>query len=289
MILPTKRSEDRIIMMCPPLVIITIAWQVLRGPAGLTDGSAVPEKPGWRLVWSDEFDNAGAPDPTRWGYDTGGHGWGNQELQFYTDRPQNARVEDGMLIIEARREPFEKSAYTSVRLVTRGKAEWRYGRIEVRAKLPAGRGTWPAIWLLAATPKLRWPDDGEIDIMEHVGFDPGVVHASIHTKLYNHLAGTQKTAVTRVPDCTSAFHVYALEWSRDRIDAFVDDTKYFSFLRPAGGEAAWPFDKKFYLILNLAVGGSWGGEKGVDDTIFPARMVVDYVRVYEPARLPKNR
>ncbi len=263
--------------------VFALGCQLLIGTIGLPDALTKPEKPGWKLVWSDDFETAGAPDPAKWGYDIGGNGWGNQELQFYTERRQNARVEEGVLIIEARKEPFEKSAYTSARLVTKGKGEWRYGRIEVRAKLPSGRGTWPAIWLLAATPKLRWPDDGEIDIMEHVGFDPGVVHASIHTKLYNHLAGTQKTANTKVADCTSVFHVYALEWSRDRLDAFVDDTKYFSFSRPAGGEESWPFDKKFYLILNVVISGNWGGQKGGDDTILPARMIVDYVRVYEPA------
>jgi beta-glucanase (GH16 family) len=241
----------------------------------------------WKLVWSDEFDAPGPPDPKKWGYDLGGHGWGNSELQNYTDRRANSRVEEGRLIIEARKETLDKNAYTSARLVSKGKGEWQEGRIEVRAKLPGGRGSWPAIWLLAATDKLRWPDDGEIDVMEHVGFDSGIVHASIHTKKYNHLAGTHKTATTKVADCSTAFHTYSVEWSRDRMDFFVDDTKYFTYPRESGaGADTWPFDKKFYLILNLAVGGSWGGQKGVDDSIFPARMEVDYVRVYERSGAP---
>jgi beta-glucanase (GH16 family) len=237
----------------------------------------------WKLVWSDEFDTPGEPDRKKWGYDLGGNGWGNNELQNYTDRRTNSRIEGGRLIIEAHKESLDKSAYTSARLVSKGKGEWQEGRIEVRAKLPAGRGTWPAIWLLAAVEKLSWPDDGEIDVMEHVGFDPGIVHASIHTKKYNHLAGTQKTATTKVADCSTSFHVYSVEWSRDRIEICVDDTKYFTYARESGARSdSWPFDKKFYLILNLAIGGNWGGEKGVDDTIFPVRMEVDYVRVFEP-------
>src|SRR5690242_14893919 len=138
-----------------------------------------PQPGGYRLVWSDEFDRDGAPDPSHWSYDVGGGGWGNNELEFYTnDRRENARVENGSLIIEARREPWENRSYTSARLVTKGKGDWTYARIEVRAKLPRGRGSWPAIWTLGSKTPFTWPDDGEIDIMEHVGFDPGVIHGS---------------------------------------------------------------------------------------------------------------
>ncbi|HSC37013.1 MAG TPA: glycoside hydrolase family 16 protein, partial [Chitinophagaceae bacterium] len=145
------------------------------------------------LVWSDEFNYKGLPDSTKWRYETGGHGWGNHELEFYTARrPENARVEDGKLIIEARKEPWQGMQYTSARLSTKGKSDWQYGRIEVRAKLPKGRGTWPAIWMLGAVNPLKWPDDGEIDIMEHVGFNQGVIHGTIHCKKYNHVLHTQK-------------------------------------------------------------------------------------------------
>lgn len=251
----------------------------------------------WRLVWSDEFNYKGLPDAARWGYDAGSHGWGNKELQNYTvRRKENARVEGGRLIIEARRDGSGDSKYTSARLVSRGKADWTYGRFEVRAKLPSGRGTWPAIWML---PTLKsygdggWPDNGEIDIMEHVGFDPDVVHGSAHTRAYYHSIGTQKTGKTTVPSSRSEFNVYAVEWTPDEIRWYVNDKHYFTFsnerrTNPEAGYQQWPFDKPFHLILNLAVGGTWGGAQGVDDSIWPQRMEVDYVRVYQARKKREN-
>lgn len=249
----------------------------------LTSDSPV-NNPGssWKLVWSDEFNYKGLPDSTKWNYETGGHGWGNNELQYYTaKRLANARVGNGKLVIEARKEKWKGSEYTSARLVTKGKGDWKYGRIEVRAKIPRGRGTWPAIWMLASTTPLQWPDDGEIDIMEHVGFHQGFIHGSIHSKKYNHVIGTQKTDTIFIADCSSAFHVYALEWTEEKIDVFVDKQKYFSFSNEHTGKDAWPFDQPFFLLLNIAVGGNWGGQKGVDPKIWPQRMEVDYVRVWE--------
>lgn len=235
-----------------------------------------------RLVWSDEFNTGSLPDTTRWKYDIGGHGWGNNELQYYTNRDHgNAFIENGQLIIEARRETFENRNYTSARLVTKGKGDWKYGRIEVRARIPSGLGTWPAIWMLASTTPLRWPDDGEIDIMEHVGFDQGKVHASVHTKAYYHSIGTQKTAFTMVPDCSENFHVYALDWNAEEIRVSIDGNIFFTFHNEQTTRAAWPFDQPFHLLLNIAVGGNWGGQKGVDENIWPRRMEVDYVRVYQ--------
>jgi beta-glucanase (GH16 family) len=237
--------------------------------------------PGWTLIWSDEFNYQGLPDPQKWSYDTGGQGWGNNELEYYTaNRLQNARVEQGCLIIEARKEHWKNREYSSARLQTKGKGDWTYGRIEVRAKLSKGLGTWPAIWTLGSTTPMRWPDDGEVDIMEEVGFDPGVIHGSVHCKKYNHVIHTQKTAVTNVPDCSEAFHRYAMEWSPDSITVFVDQNPYFRFANEHSGHDAWPFDQPMHLLLNIAVGGNWGGQKGVDDAIFPARMSIDYVRVY---------
>jgi beta-glucanase (GH16 family) len=237
----------------------------------------------YRLVWSDEFDRDGAPDASRWRYDVGGQGWGNDELQFYTaDRRENARIEAGHLVIDARREAWEGRAYTSARLVTKGKGDWTYGRIEVRAWLPRGRGSWPAIWTLGSRTPFAWPDDGEIDIMEHVGFDPGVVHASVHTRQYNHVQGTQRSARVAVPEAMDGFHVYATEWTADRIQTSVDGRVYFDFARePLGGRPAWPFDAPQHLLLNVAVGGNWGGQRGVDDATLPYRFLVDYVRVYQ--------
>lgn len=256
-------------------VVIITACKTKQQPAQPAAASADS------LVWSDEFDDAGLPDSTKWGYDLGGGGWGNQELEYYTDRAENARVANGSLVIEARKENREGMHYTSARLVTRGKAEFRYGRIEVKAKLPSGRGTWPAIWMLGAKEPLAWPDDGEIDIMEHVGFNPGFIHGSIHCKKYYHVIGTQKTDTIQVPDFSTAFHVYALDWDADSIRVSVDDSTFFRFANEHTGYDAWPFDNKMYLLLNIAVGGGWGGQKGVDDSIWPQRMEVDYVRVYK--------
>lgn len=236
----------------------------------------------WSLVWSDEFDYSGLPDSSKWAYDTASNeGWGNNELQYYTYRDtQNARVENGHLIIEARKENIDSFKYSSARLVTRAKASWQYGRIEVKAKIPSGLGSWPAIWTLAENMKV-WPDDGEIDIMEHVGHNQGYVHGSIHCNKYYHSIGTQKTDTIYVPDVSSAFHLYALEWNKDSIKVSVDDSVYFRFANEHKGYAYWPFDNKMYLIMNIAVGGNWGAQKGIDDSIFPIRMEVDYVRVYQ--------
>ncbi|MFT4093560.1 MAG: glycoside hydrolase family 16 protein [Niabella sp.] len=235
----------------------------------------------WKLVWADEFSYSGKPDHKKWGYDLGSQeGWGNNELEYYTDDLKNAYVKNGMLVIEARKENRDSFKYTSARLVTKGKASWQHGKIEVRAKLPSGLGSWPAIWMLAENIK-KWPDDGEIDIMEHVGYDQGWVHGSIHCKAYNHVIGTQKTAKTFVADASSKFHVYGLEWNKDAMTLSIDNKPYFHFTNEHKGYDYWPFDNKMYLILNIAVGGNWGGQKGVDDKAFPMKMEVDYVRVYQ--------
>ena len=238
-----------------------------------------------KLVWSDEFDQPGLPNSTKWAYEVGGNGWGNNELEYYTSkRSENARVENGKLLIEARKEAYEGKNYTSARLMTKGIAEWKHGRIEVLAKLPAGRGTWPAIWMLGSNiSTVNWPRSGEIDIMEHVGFDPGVVHGTIHTEAYNHAKKTEKGKAISVDNVSSEFHRYAIEWTTDKIDFFVDDQKYYTVEKAVlGAEVAqWPFEQPFYLILNVAVGGNWGGQKGVDESIWPQRMEVDYVRVYQ--------
>ena len=246
----------------------------------------VAEPEGCNLVWSDEFDYEGLPDPERWRYDRGGHGWGNHELQYYTaSRSENARVEDGLLVIEAHRETFQGNGYTSARVLSQ--QEWTYGRFEIAARLPSGRGTWPAIWML---PDLRkhggWPKAGEIDIMEHVGFNPDTVHSTVHTAAYNHMLGTHRGSSINVPTARSEFNLYAVEWTPSRIRGFVNDNHYFTFENerltdPDADFRHWPFDKPFHLILNIAVGGSWGGRHGVDPEIWPQRMEVDWVRVYD--------
>lgn len=243
----------------------------------------------WRFSdepsWRDEFDVAGPPDPAKWGYDTGGHGWGNNELQHYTRSAENAFVGNGVLTIVARRQPRKGRGYTSARLVSKGKGDFLYGRFEVRAKLPSGRGTWPAIWMLPTDNRYGgWPHSGEIDIMEHVGFDPGRVHVTVHTGAYNHAIGTHRTSTTTVDGATDGFHRYRVDWTPDAIRGYIDDALVYSFANEGTGPAAWPFDQRFHFLLNIAVGGDWGGKEGVDNAAFPARMEVDYVRVFDLAR-----
>ena len=230
------------------------------------------------LVWNDEFDGNGLPDASRWNYEVGFIR--NKEQQYYTQRrSENARVENGVLVIEARREPYEGAQYTSASLTS--VARWTYGRIEIRAKLPKGRGTWPAIWTLGTNIReVGWPACGEIDIMEHVGFDPGRIHANVHTHAYNHVKGTNKGNSISVTGADDEFHVYDVVWTPQRISMSVDGQQYFTFDKESADTAVWPFDQPQYLILNLAIGGAWGGQQGIDDAAFPARFLVDYVRVY---------
>jgi beta-glucanase (GH16 family) len=242
---------------------------------------------GFKLVWSDEFDKPGLPDPRKWDYDVGMNktGWANEELQYYAKgRPENTRVANGKLLITARKEKLANAAdyggqaYTSGRLYTRGKFEFTYGFVEVRAKLPCGRGTWPAIWMLGTTE--GWPEQGEIDIMEHTGMKKGEVLGSLHTGAFNWPNNTQITAPTRVETVCDAFHNYQLTWDADRILIGVDNRNFLQFANPKDGDHhKWPFSDPQYLILNLAIGGMMGGP--VDDKIFPSTMEVDYVRVYQ--------
>jgi beta-glucanase (GH16 family) len=240
------------------------------------------EKSNDKLIWADEFDYEGFPDPVKWTYDVGDHGWGNNELQYYTkEKPENARVENGRLIIEAHQDSSFTKGYSSAKLHTKGNASWQHGFIEIKAKLPSGVGTWPAIWMMPEESKYGgWPKSGEIDIMEHVGYDQGVIHGTVHTEAFNHRKSTQKGAQIQVLTCSDEFHVYAIDWLEDRIDFYLDGEQYHAFENTGKGFEEWPFDHPFYLILNIAVGGDWGGAKGVDPAIWPQRMEVEYVRVY---------
>jgi beta-glucanase (GH16 family) len=266
------------------LLLLLVAAPACGGedpPVGPSAPSRLPARApaGWTLVFSDEFDRPGALDPAKWGHETGYVR--NKEAQFYTSRLENVRVEAGNLVIEGRREAHEGFGYTSASVNTLGRFEFLYGRVEVRAKLPTGNGAWPAIWMLGVNrAQVGWPTCGEIDIMENVGFDPLRIHASVHTSAYNHTIGTQKTASVGVASPSDDFHVYSMEWYADRIDVFVDGQKYFTFRNEGTGSRTWPFDQPHYLLVNLAIGGSWGGQKGIDDSRFPHRYVIDYVRIY---------
>jgi beta-glucanase (GH16 family) len=241
----------------------------------------IPEIPGYTLVWNDEFDQKNI-DLSKWEYEVNGDGGGNNELQFYTALPTNSYLESGHLVIKAIQENYQNRSFTSARIRSKYKGDWLYGRIEVSAKVPTGKGTWPAIWMLSTDWEYGgWPESGEIDIMEHVGYDPNVVHGSVHTKAYNHTIGTQKTATLPISTATTEFHKYAIEWFSDHIDFYIDSIKYFTFKNENKGWAYWPFDKRFHIILNLAVGGNWGGAQGIDPSAFPAKIEIDYVRVYK--------
>ena len=266
------------------LLMAILAFVCSMGFRGNTSDTPDQVKKTLSLVWSDEFDYKGLPDENKWSYDTAGNSWkwGNNEAQYYTRaRLKNSEVKDGNLYITAVKEDYKDSKFTSARLITKDKGDWKYGRFEIRAKLPSGRGMWPAIWMLPSGNSYgNWPSGGEIDIMENVGFDPTVILATAHTESYNHTKGTQKGNKITIADCYDTFHVYVLEWEATEYRAYVDDKLYFTFKNEGTGYKAWPFDKPFHLLLNVAVGGNWGGQKGIDESIFPRSMVIDYVRVY---------
>jgi len=262
-----------------PFVIILIALSLWK--CAKKQETPNPEDD-YQLVWSDEFNYSGTPDNSKWSYDIGGDGWGNNEAQYYTSNLKNSEVKDGFLSINAIKEDFEGKKYTSARLVTKSKGDWLYGRIEVRAKLPEGTGMWPAIWMLPTDEAYGgWPNSGEIDIMENLGYIPYFIVATVQTKSYFHNQGTQKNSILAVPDCYSDFHNYIMEWDNQNLKFYVDSKIYLTFENQGTGFDVWPFDKRFHLILNVAVGGTYGGAQGIDDRIFPQSMVLDYVRVYQ--------
>lgn len=288
----------------------------------------------WRLVWSDEFEEDGRPNPENWDYDLGAGGWGNNELQRYTDDLLNARVEDGRLRIEVHQELGGRTpSYTSARLVTRGKRSFQYGKFEIRAKLPSETGTWSAIWMLAENPQFSdvfWPDNGEIDILEHVGYEEDPlflakvgrddlenIHSTLHTRELNHIAtpGREMSGKRHLATATQQFHTYSLIWTAEEMIFAVDGVEHYrarkaidagmSVRNPPAPEDVWrwwPFDQEFHLILNVAIGGSWGGHfnttlypdspygtSGVNhDGVWPQVMEVEYVRVYEWVEEPQN-
>lgn len=240
----------------------------------------------YKLVWADYFKNDGKADESIWTYETGGHGFGNNEDQYYTDRLKNAVVKDGILNIVAYKEKWENRNYTSAKLTTYNKKSIEHGKIVVKAKIPKGMGTWPAIWLLPNSIRegMPWPLCGEIDLMEHVGRDPYSVHFSLHTKKYNHIIRTQYTHISKSEDIFDEFKSYELRWDESSITFYLDGIEQVRFERREGdGIEGWPFNQPFYLIINLAIGGNWGGE--IDDNIFPAVMQIAAVEVYEGEEL----
>ena len=244
------------------------------------------------LIWSDEFDGTGAPDSETWGYDLGNSGWGNNEIQNYTSSTNNAYIGDGILTIEAIK---TGNTWTSARLKSQGKKAFRYGKIEFRAKLPEGSGTWPALWMLGENfSTVGWPNCGEIDIMEHIGRQPGIVHGSLHSP--SSFGGTVNTGQTNVSTFASEFHTYAIIWTEDFIKFLIDEVQYYVYAPTTQDAATWPFGEDFFFIINIAMGGNWGSDpqyetgglkNGIDPALTSAKMEVDYVRVYELSGTPE--
>ena len=248
-------------------------------------GSAVLAAPAnYTLVWADDFERTGLPDPARWVYDTHRNkdGWYNHELQYYSgENAANAVQREGRLVITARKETpsaapdWGGQRYTSARLLTRGKAEWTYGFFEVRARIACGKGTWPAIWMLGS--QGDWPAGGELDIMEHIGHQQGRVFSSVHTAAGS--GANNSGAGVRLPDVCNTFHNYQMHWTPQSIRFGIDGVSHHEYLNPGSGKSRWPFDAPQFLILNIAVGGDLGGK--VTDAIFPVQMEIDHVRVYQ--------
>jgi beta-glucanase (GH16 family) len=299
------------------LALLTAALTSIAGHVTAAQTLAAPA--GYTLVWSDEFNTGNTPDPSKWTYDIGGNGWGNQELEYYTNRLENVKVEAGNLVITARQETYTGADgvtrnFTSARLRTQGLFSQAYGRFEARIKLPVGQGIWPAFWMLGDNfPTDGWPRCGEIDIVENVGKEPSIVHGSLHgpgpakipaeltaafglpadtdSPIANAAPAPKKAAVAAPPPTAVGlppkpslgddFHLYAVEWEPGAIRFFLDAHLYATFTSaqwPAGG--TWVFDHPFFLLLNIAVGGKWPGSPD-PTTVFPQKMLVDYVRVYK--------
>jgi beta-glucanase (GH16 family) len=233
------------------------------------------------LVMADEFDTDGAPNSSIWGYDigTGANGWGNNELEYYTDRPENIKVENGMLKITAIKEPYMGSSYTSARILSKGKFAQKYGRFEARIKMPYGQGMWPAFWLLGDNSDIvTWPDCGEIDIMEFRGQQPTVINGTVHGPGYFGGSSITKSYTLQNDRYDTDFHVFGIEWGENYINFYVDNALY-NQITPSNVTGEWVFDHPFYIIINLAVGGNYVGSPN-NQTVFPQDMLIDYVRVY---------
>jgi beta-glucanase (GH16 family) len=243
------------------------------------------------LIWSDEFNGTGSPDAAKWSYDLGSSGWGNNEVQNYTSQTQNSRQENGALVIEALK---SGNTWTSARILTNNKFEFTYGRIVFRAKLPVGIGTWPALWMLGENISTAgWPACGEIDVMEHVGKDAGVIHSSLHSS--SSYGNTTNTGTKYINTFNTEFHLYEAKWKSDRIEFSIDSILFYTYKPSVYNNSTWPFNKPFFFIMNIAMGGNWGSDpqyetgglkNGIDPALSSARMEIDYVRVYESLSHP---
>lgn len=277
------KTSNKYIAICGVVALLAAVGTAMSYGAGNSESISVPQ--GYNtLVFDDEFNETGAPDSTKWNYEEGYIR--NGEIQYYT-KGLNARCEEGCLIIEARNDSVEIDGsvcpVTSASLVTKGLHDWKYGYVEVRARINGFRGSWPAIWMMPATSEYgEWPRSGEIDIMEHVGYAPENIHFAAHSERYNHMRGVQNNHVQPAPEAVGEFHTYALRWTPASLTWLYDGKECYTLNKEDKADwTSWPFDKEFYLILNLAVGGGWGGQQGVDLAGLPCTFEVDYVRVFQ--------
>ncbi|OKS89334.1 glycoside hydrolase family 16 protein [Mucilaginibacter polytrichastri] len=284
-------SSYKVIIMSLGISLLSCSSKTATpGPSGNTgtDNHAVTDKTylfDTTPTWAEEFNTGSQPDTSKWGYDIGGDGWGNHEMEYYTNG-NNVAINNGNLIITTRKENVGSNKYSSARLFSKGAGNFTYGRIEVRAKIPGGKGTWPAIWMLPTDNAYgAWPNSGEMDMMEHVGYDPYNIYVTMHTGAYNHTINTQKGVTINVPTAISDYHTYRIDWTPASVTAFIDDNQVMVFKNEGTGYMVWPFDKRFHLMLNVAVGGDWGGLQGVDDSSFPCTMQIDYIRIYKVTNL----
>ena len=277
----------------PRLVILIVLGFMTQALTAMgsqeNDPAILPSSTGWKLMWQDNFSSDKSLTDGVWMPEEYPPLANNSELQAYTADPANIYVSKGHLVLEALRTKAKNGwKITSGRISSSMKLAFRYGRLDFRAKLPLGRGVWPALWLLPLDPSghgYMWPDSGEVDIMEEVGFEGNQIHSTLHTSKYNYTLGTQITASYPVPK-VDEWHVYSLEWYPDHITFLVDDHPFLTFHKQGDDWRKWPFDKPFYIIMNLAIGGSWGGQHGVDNKLFPAKMEVDWVRLYQNPTIP---
>jgi len=279
-----NHKKNLFILVVFSMLISTVSCSSNQPSSPSSKSTPITPPEGWQLVWSDEFEGDSI-NPENWGFDLGAGGWGNGEAENYTSRVENARVEEGMLVIEARQEKYEDSYFTSARLKTQGLQEFQFGRIEARIKVPAGKGLWPAFWMLGndfsrtAGIGALWPFCGEIDIMEYIGREPDLIMGTLHGPGYAGAVGIGKWNRQEY-NIADEFHTYAIEWEAGQINWFYDGVEYFSVVKSDIGDREWVFDKPFFIILNLAVGGQLPGPVGLD-VKFPVQMYVDYVRVFK--------
>jgi beta-glucanase (GH16 family) len=282
-----KHTKELLVAFGVALACATTLSQI--GAQNAAQNSLQTADASWTLTWSDEFDgpNGSAPDPAKWTLISGGNGWGNKELEYYTARPQNVHVEDGNLVITALKEDYTGAdgvarGFTSARMQTMGKFDQAYGRFEARIKIPEGQGIWPAFWMLGANlDEAHWPGAGEIDIMENIGREPGTVHGTIHGPGYSGAKGIGAPYSLPSGRFADDYHVYAIEWDPNQIRFYVDDHLYETRTPadlPQGTK--WVYDHPFFVLLNCAVGGGWPGNPD-DTSTYPQKMLVDYVRVYK--------